>query len=204
MLMIIKNALYLLALINPASKVLLLSSMRPQYSRKKLYIISLRSTLVSFFILLIISLTGHFLLRFVFNVDIYSLKVAGGIVLFIVGLTAIRKGRFFEAAIRRQPDDADISIVPLSTPLIAGPGTMTAIVSLSSEYGILSTIIALLIAVLVNFIFMVSSLWIGKVLDRVHAIGPLIRIAGLIVATVAVQMILQGSEEWLESVISTN
>jgi small neutral amino acid transporter SnatA (MarC family) len=56
---------------------------------------------------------------------------------------------------------------------------------------------------MINFFIMLSSLWIGKTLERFRVFGPLIRIAGLIVAAVAVQMVLTGLSQWLTPVLST-
>jgi multiple antibiotic resistance protein len=196
----VQTSLYFLALINPASKVLILSSVQPPYSKQELLEVSTRATLAALLILILLSAVGHFLLKVVFQVEIYSLQVAGGIVLFIIGLTAVRKGRFYEQD--PQTPSIDISIVPLAAPLIAGPGTITAAISFSSTHGVSITILSLITAVMINFFIMLSSLWIGKTLERFRVFGPLIRITGLIVAAVAVQMVLTGLSQWLTPVIS--
>jgi multiple antibiotic resistance protein len=196
--LIFENSLYFLALINPTSKVFLLSSMDPPYTWKELRTVSVKATVVALFILLVLTGAGSFMMKVVFHVDIYSLRVAGGIVLFIIGLTAVRQGRFFEKNIHDQ--HTDISIVPLAAPLIAGPGTITAAIAFASEHGEMITISALIIAVLINFLFMLGSKGIGAMLEKFSATGPLIRITGLVVAAVAVQMILGGLGEWIQSI----
>ncbi len=192
--LLLENSLYFLALINPASKLFLLSSIQPPLSRKRLLDLSIQSTTVAFIILLLVTVVGNFLLHSLFHVEIYSLKVAGGIVLFIIGLQAVRNGKFYESS--PNANMGDISIVPLGAPLIAGPGTITAAISYSSASGVANTLLAISVALVLNFILMTCSLWIGKILDRFQVIGPLIRITGLIVAAVAVQMILNGIGEW--------
>ena len=192
--LVISNVLYFLALINPASKVFILSTLQPPCSRRELVMLSVRSTVAAFLILLALTVCGDFLLRDVFRVDIYSLKVAGGLVLFLIGLTAVQRGRFFEQTMTRA---ADISIVPLAAPLIAGPGTMTGAISFASEYGVILTLICVTLALAVNLVIMLFSARIGEALERVNATGPLIRITGLIVAAVAVQMVLDGLGKWL-------
>ena len=191
----IQTTLYFLALVNPASKVFILSSIDPPYSRRELLTISSKATSVALGILLVLSAVGHFVLRSVFHVEIYSLQIAGGIILFIIGLTAVRKGRFYEQDFHGSR--IDISIVPLGAPLIAGPGTITAAISFASTRGISLTAASLSAALAVNFLVMLLSLWIGKTLDRFHVFGPLIRITGLIVTAVAVQMTLTGLAQWL-------
>ncbi|MDD2710907.1 MAG: MarC family protein [Verrucomicrobiae bacterium] len=197
--MILENAIYFLALINPVSKVFVLSSANPPFQKKELRSVCLRSTLVAAVILGVLSGVGSWILSVVFHVEIYSLKVAGGVVLFIIGLTAMRKGTFFEQDLDGQK--TDISIVPLAAPLIAGPGAMTAAIAFSAVNGFWRTSVSLLIALACNHVIMLASLWIGKVLEKLNATGPLIRISGLIVAAVAVQMIFQGTSEWLGKVL---
>jgi len=190
----VETSLYFLALINPASKIVLLSSMQPRCSRTGLWAVSIRANTVAWLILIVLCVAGNLVLEVVFHVNLYSLKVAGGVILFIIGLTAVRKGRFYEEDLHGRP--GDISIVPLGAPLIAGPGTITAAISFASANGLAITILALTLAILVNLLLMALSFEIGDLLERIHATGPLIRIAGLVVATVAVQMVLSGLGEW--------
>lgn len=192
--MLLESTLYFLALINPASKIFLLSSISPPISQKKLFGLSTQSTIVAFIILLMVTFVGNFVLRSVFHVEIYSLKVAGGIILFIIGLQAVRNGRFYESSLHGSL--SDISVVPLGAPLIAGPGTITAAISYSSSSGLWLTASAITLALVINFLLMICSTWIAKILGRFHVIGPLIRITGLIVAAVAVQMVLGGIGDW--------
>jgi len=195
----VQTSLYFLALINPPSKVFLLSSMDPPYSRAELLKVSVTASSVALVILLLLSGIGHFILHEVFRVEIYSLQVAGGIVLFIIGLTAVRKGRFYEQDFHGA---TDISIVPLAAPLIAGPGTITAAISFAATQGMAITMVSLTVALAVNFLVMLMSVWIGRILERLHAFGPLIRITGLIVTAVAVQMTLSGLSQWLGPILS--
>ena len=196
----VQMSLYFLALVNPASKVFLLSSVKPPYPRKVLIDISARATFTAFLILVALSTVGQFLLKMVFQVDIYSLEIAGGIVLFIVGLTAVRKGSVYDLDLHG--NSTDIAIVPLGAPLIAGPGTMAAAISLASKHGAFIITLSLTVALLANFCIMLLSSWLGEVLDRAHVLGPLIRITGLIVAAVAVQMVLTGVSEWLSPILT--
>lgn len=197
---LIENTLYFLALINPASKILFLSTKFPPYSKPELFSISTRSTLVAFAILAVLAGIGNFLFQTIFHVQIYSLSVAGGIVLFIIGLKAIQKGEFHEKS-KKSNSITDVSIVPLAAPLIAGPGTMTAAISFSSIHGSIATIACLLLALGINLILMLLSSPIGNALAKVNATGPVIRITGLIVAAVAMQMIFTGCATWIHGIL---
>jgi multiple antibiotic resistance protein len=193
---IIENTLYFLALINPVSKILFLSSMQPPYSKQELFSISIRSSVVAFFILAVLTAIGNFLLVNIFHVEIYSLSVAGGIILFIIGFNAVRQGSFHEEGSEIR-DAADVSVIPLAAPLIAGPGTMTAAISFASMHGVVNTLLCISLAIILNLLSMLMSFHIGKGLEKVHATGPTIRITGLIVTAVATQMIFSGCATWI-------
>jgi multiple antibiotic resistance protein len=191
---LLSTILYFLALINPASKVFLLCSLDPRPSGAELRDIALKATGVAFAILLGIAWVGGPLLKHVFHVELYSLKTSGGIILFFVGLLAVQQGRFHESAQRGKPDD--LSIVPLGAPLIAGPGTITAAITYSTEHGLATTVLSVAVTLLLNGGIMLLAFPIGDWLKRVHATGPLVRITGLIVATVATQMFFDGLHDW--------
>lgn len=195
----IEMAAYLLALINPASKIFLLSTMDPPYTWRTLRAVAVKSTLAALIILCVLTVAGNAVLHKIFNVELSALNVAGGIILFVVGFTAVQHGRFYDA--RMYHTTADISIVPLAAPLIAGPGTITATLSYAAHRGVGMTLAALTCALAVNLVCMIFSLVIGRALNRVNATGPLVRITGFIVCAVAVQMIFNGLGEWLGNMI---
>jgi multiple antibiotic resistance protein len=196
---IFENTFYFLALINPASKILFLSTKDPAYKHKELVTLSLKSSLVAWLILILLTFGGNFILLTIFHVEIYSLSVAGGVILFIIGLNAVRKGNFYERKDYRTA--SDVSIVPLAAPLIAGPGVMTAAIFFATMHGIIITLICVSLAIVLNLLLMLSSAKIGHFLEKVNATGPLIRITGLIVTAVAMQMVFNGFSIWLQKTL---
>jgi multiple antibiotic resistance protein len=189
-----QNSLYMLALINPVSKVFILSMLPEERDEAGITCISVRSSLIALIILAALALAGNFILTVVFHVELYSLRLAGGLVLLTVGLHALQRGVFFETS--EDQKITDISVVPLAAPLIAGPATITAAISMSAEHGIAHVVSVLIIAVSTNLIIMLGSRRIGGFLSAHQVMGPLIRITGLIVATIAVQMMLSGIAIW--------
>ncbi len=83
--------------------------------------------------------------------------------------------------------------------MIAGPGTITGAISLSSEHGFWVTLCSVSLALLINLLLMLFATRIGLLLERLRATGPLIRITGLVVAAVAAQMVLDGLGSWLQT-----
>ena len=188
------NSLYMLALINPVSKVFILSMLPEETEAREVARISVRSSVIALAILIGLAAAGNFILSNIFQVQLYSLRVAGGLVLLYVGFNALTKGIFFETSENQKL--FDISVVPLASPLIAGPATITAAISFSAEYGVGFTCASLSVAVFTNLLIMLSARYMGRYLMAHNMMGALIRITGLIVATIAVQMVLSGLAAW--------
>ena len=195
---IIENALYFIALLNPASKVMFLSTYEPKLTKKQIFELSWKSSTAALLILITLATFGEIVLSKIFRVELYSLKITGGIVLFMIGLVAIREGHFVNKdEHQKQIDFTDLSLIPLATPLIAGPGIIAAGISTAAQYGVVSVIISLFLGIFINFVIMLFSSGINRVLEKLHLLGPLIRLTGLIISGVAAQMIINGVKESL-------
>lgn len=191
--------LALIALINPISKIFLITTLKDNTDAAGLKHIMIRSSIIALVILLMFTFIGNFLLIKFFHIQIYSFKIAGGIVLVFRGFEALNKGQFFELKHKQKLED--LSIVPLASPMIAGPATITAAVSFPAKYGLSITAVSILAAIIVNLLIMLISPRITGTLVKHNIMGALIRITGLIVATIGVQMILDGFAEYLHLVI---
>jgi multiple antibiotic resistance protein len=193
------NSLYLLALINPISKICILSVFSKDLeSKDEMRKIVTKSTFIALLILTMVMLGGEFLFYSFLRVELYSLRVAGGCILFWVGFKALSKGVFFETG--SQTRLSEISIVPLASPMIAGPATIAAALPMAVSKGFTISFAAVFIAIIVNMVFMLLAKPIGSILVRFNIMGALIRITGLIVATIGVQMVLSGISTWLSTV----
>lgn len=193
---LLENSLYMLALLNPASKVMFLSTYEPQLSRREIVELSWKSSLAALIILIVLAAAGEVVLSRVFKVELYSLRITGGSILFMIGWTAVREGRFVQKREHRLREDfTELSLVPLAAPLIAGPGTIAAAISGTAESGLAMTATALTLAIGVNFVTMLFSRPLNRILERIHLLGPLIRLTGLIIAAVSVQMVISGIKE---------
>ena len=194
---ILFNTLALLTLINPISKVFVVSLLSEKADNKAINRVALRSSIAAAAILIVFTLSGTFIFSKILHVDIYSLKIVGGVILILRGFQALTRGIFFETELQQKIED--LSIVPLASPMIAGPAAIAAAVSFPSQYGLTATIIPLLIAISINFGFMLCSARIAKFLHKCNLFGTLIRITGLVVATIGMQMILNGGFEYVQT-----
>ena len=189
---IAENSLYFLALINPASKVFFLTAHQPALNTHDLRHIARRATFFAFIILVAGGAGGKVILENIFKVELYALQISGGLVLLFSGLAAVQKGMFYHDHDNKHMSIDELSVVPLAAPLIAGPGTIAATISFSIQFGFLPTLIALTPALLINLIAMYASRHISKMLEFFVFVGPVIRLTGLVVMAMAMQMMLTG------------
>ena len=100
-----------------------------------------KATVVSGLIMIAFLFLGEQILS-LFGIDIGSFAIAGAIVMFIIGLEMVLGMQFF----KHDPTEmTSASVVPLAFPLIAGAGTMTTLISLRAEYGIMNILVGVIL-----------------------------------------------------------
>ncbi|MBN1988589.1 MAG: MarC family protein [Bacteroidales bacterium] len=184
------------ALVNPIQKVFVVSSLHQQFDHKMARSISVRASLTALVILLLFLFVGRIVFSYVFHIELYAFQITCGAVLFYNGITGLQKGVFFK--LDQSMSVRDITAVPIAMPMIAGPATITSAVTFPAEYGQVETVIAIVAALSVNLIFMLYAGAISKVLSRFNLMNPLVRIFGLIVATIGVQMVFNAIRSFVE------
>ncbi len=184
-----------ISLLNPIQKIFVMFSLQETYDHKSLMTIVNRSTRTAFIVLLIFLTLGNQILGSVFNIEMYSFQIICGIVLSISGLTALQKGAYVK--INKHSSIDDIITVPIAVPMIAGPASITAVVTMPMTYGVWISISAVTVGMFVNWIVMRKSNVIGAFLNKFNLLNPMSRIFGLIVAAIGVQMILTGVKAFI-------
>ena len=113
--------------------------------------------------------------------------VAGGTLLFIVSLEIMRHGelRNIEKELR------GTGIIPIAFPLIAGPGAITAVIISHQNYGILITILSIIIVIIITYIILRSINPIYRILGY-RGSEVISRIFAVILAAIAIQYIVEG------------
>jgi multiple antibiotic resistance protein len=125
-----------------------------------------------------------------------AISIAGALVLFLVALEMILPGRGRPGAGAEQPETEPF-IVPLATPLIAGPSTLATIILITSKPGGTATAFwAVLIAWGITFLTLISAPLIMPVLKQRGA-RAVERLMGMMLVMLSVQMFLNGLGEYL-------
>ncbi len=142
---------------------------------------------VSLIVITTFALFGRFLLSYL-HVSIEALQAAGGLLLLLISLELLT-GRTVGG---EEKADANIALVPLGTPLLAGPGaivaTMLFVQEADSPARVFGLIAAVLAVHLVIALALISSTTILRVIKE-SGVNLLARIAGLLLAAIAVQML---------------
>ena len=188
----------ILALVNPVQKIFVITSLQNQFTDKDLRYLSIKASITAFVILVLFIFLGQAIFNYVFHIQLYAFQVTCGAVLFYNGITGLQKGVFLQ--IDQNVKLKDLSAVPIAIPMIAGPATITAAVTFPAHYGWVITILSIFCALGVNLLMMLYSRPIGNLLTKLNIMNALIRITGLIVATIGVQMVFTGIANFIVTI----
>src|SRR5262245_47940786 len=156
-----------------------------------------KAAIVSTVILIVFAFAGSALLR-VFGVTMPAFRIAGGVILGLSALEMLRAerpSRENAGEIREGIEKVDISITPLSIPLLAGPGAISTVMVLAPAHVTwrksIPVYVAILLTGLVTWILLSRSVLLKKILGTtgIHVTS---RIMGLVLLTMAVQFIIDG------------
>ncbi|MGC9105927.1 MAG: MarC family protein [Thermoprotei archaeon] len=144
-------------------------------------------------LLVIFSLTGSYILEFL-GISPQAFEIAGGILLIYLGIDTM--GGFQQLKFARKLEEAVVT--PIATPLLVGPGTITALINLSISYSALTLVIASLITSFLVYLSLLSGPYLLRVLGEVGTIAAG-RFVAIIIAAFGVQLVLSGLSEVISS-----
>lgn len=160
--------------------------------RRQIQII-LRELLIALVVMILFNYLGDMLLT-ALQVTQYSVLMSGGIILFLLSLKMI-----FPSKNEIEPSpDKEPFIVPLAIPLVAGPAVLAAIILYSRQDPGSRSIIAIILAWSATTLILLGSAFLNKILGK-KGITACERLMGLILTMIAIQMFLQGIEEFITS-----
>ncbi|GAB6100882.1 MarC family protein [Thermococcus atlanticus] len=177
-------------MIDPSDKILLVSLLREDFHIEDIKTLIVRANMIGFILLVLFALTGKIILQEIFHIDLNALRVAGGFVLFKIGLEALESGGM--VTLKKEKNILALAAVPVATPLIAGPAAITTAITLTAEYGMAVSTAAIFIAILLTAMVMAAALYAMKNV-RKTTLGVFIRIIGLFTMAIGAQMMVQGA-----------
>jgi multiple antibiotic resistance protein len=152
--------------------------------RKKVgHIQSEKASIIAGVIMVLFLFLGKSILNLI-GIDVSSFAVAGAFILFFIALEMILGITLYK---QEENNAMTASVFPLAFPLIAGPGSLTTLLSLRAEYHLENIIIAIVMNVLVIFIVLKTSSKIERFLGQ-NGINIIRKVFGVILLAIAVKL----------------
>lgn len=149
--------------------------------------LAFQAALVAFTVIVVFALFGQFILQYL-GISVEAMQAAGGLLLLLVALELLT-GKD-QGPVRQE--NVNVALVPLGTPLLAGPGAIVATIIFVQRIDNSTEALALALAVVAVH----ASLWLllrGSVglvkLIRESGVTLIARVSGLLVSAIAVQMV---------------
>lgn len=172
----------LLVIMDPFGGLPVFMTLTKDYSEDRAKRSANRATRVSLILLTLFIFFGAGILEF-FSISMFSFQVGGGLILLLLGLLYVLDIKL--------GDDKDYSkdiVIPMATPLIAGPGAITAIIILVSKYGFWVPLAAMLVNLFIFWLAMYYARYIKKFLGD-QGLEIMSRVMGLLLVALAIEMI---------------
>jgi multiple antibiotic resistance protein len=184
----IQSFVTLLVIMDPPGATPIFLSLVADKSAKVRRQLAVQAALVSLLVISVFALFGRLILSYL-NVSIEALQGAGGLLLLLISLELLT-GRSSENS---KSENANVALVPLGTPLLAGPGAIVATMLFVQEATTTPYVIGLIVAVVAVHVVIALALLSSTTILRVireAGVTLVARIAGLLLAAIAVQMIV--------------
>jgi len=150
-----------------------------------------KATLVAGFIMVLFLFLGENILNLL-GIDIGSFAIAGALIMFMIGMEMVLGIELFKS-------DPEVvgssSIVPIAFPLIAGPGTMTSLISLRAEFSLWNILLGIVINLVLIYIVLLSSNWLERKIGKA-GFNIIRKVFGIILLSISIKLFKNGLAIW--------
>lgn len=190
----------LFVIIDPPGCAPIFATLTKGTTRQHQRAMAIKAVLVASIILFGFAYSGEFLFSKL-GISLDALRIAGGIMLFIIGLNMVFEKRQeqredrAEETLEMVEDPEDIAVFPMGIPMIAGPGTMASLLLLMSKTDTLADQVSIMSALAAVLVITFITFLIAGPLMRLMGKGftdVLTRVLGVLLATLASQFVLDG------------
>jgi multiple antibiotic resistance protein len=185
-------------IVNPIGGLITFISLTAGMSATERKEIAKRAVAVACGLAIIFAIAGELILRF-FDVTVDCLRVAGGILLFIVALDMLHARVSRESVTAEEVKDAakrdDVSVFPIAMPLLTGPGAITTVIVVIRTAKTLELKLIAIVAILLTFALAYLAFRFANKINRILGVsGSLVvtRVMGLLLGAIAVNFISIG------------
>ena len=183
---IITSVIALFVVIDPIGNIPLFIAFTKKLEKAEHKTVSKTAIITAAALLLLFGIAGTQILG-LFGITIFSFMIAGGTLLFIIAIELLTYGEWrFVSKVKE-----DIGVVPIAFPLLAGPGSITAVIISYQTSGFLITFFSIIVVMTITYVILRMVNPIYKVLGNR---GSMIvsRVFAVIIAAIAVEYIVKG------------
>jgi multiple antibiotic resistance protein len=183
---IITSVIALFVVIDPIGNIPLFIAFTKKLEKAEHKTVSKTAILTAAALLLLFGMAGTQILQ-LFGITIFSFMIAGGTLLFIIAIELLTYGEWrFARGVKEE-----VGVVPIAFPLLAGPGSITAVIISYQTSGFFITFSSIIIVMAITYVILRMVNPIYKVLGNR---GSMIvsRVFAVIIAAIAVEYIVKG------------
>jgi multiple antibiotic resistance protein len=188
----------LLAMVNPLGALTIFVGLTATYTSRHRRFTALWACVSAAAILIVFALFGTVILRF-FGITTYAFRIAGGIIFFAVGWDMLQARRSRSKTTPEEEEEsaekAEVAVVPLGIPTLAGPGAITTVIALMGQTGGPVEAGLVYLGIVVVLFITLLALLAGPALLRLlgqTGINVFTRLMGLLITVIGVQFVLDG------------
>jgi len=193
----------LFVIIDPPGCAPIFATLTQGTSKRHQRIMAFKSVAVAAGILFVFAFFGEQIFK-ALHIDFSALRIAGGIMLFIIALQMVFEQRTEQRENRAEEtletidNPEDISVFPMGIPMIAGPGTIASLLLLMSEGAApsdkISVLAALSAVLLITLLSFLVAGWLMKLMGKTFT-NVLTRVLGFLLAALAAQFVIDGVKD---------
>ncbi len=183
----------LLVILDPPGATPIFLGVLGNRSRAERTLLAWQAAATSLFVITLFALFGQFIVGYL-DISMPALKGAGGLLLLLVSLELLKGNDHKDD----EGPKKNLALVPLGTPLLAGPGAIVTIMLFAQEVESTSMTLALALAVVgAHLIIGLTLMFSTRVVSLIKESGVMLlaKVAGLLTAAIAFEMLMTGIKE---------
>jgi multiple antibiotic resistance protein len=183
---ILTATMVLFAVIDIIGSIPVIISLRDKASHIK----SGRASIIAAIVMVVFLFVGEKILKLI-GINVNEFAVAGAFILFFIALEMILGVTLFK---EKEGSTEMATVFPIAFPIVAGPGSLTTLLSLRAEYHPENIIVAIIINIIVVFIVLKTSARLQRFLGK-SGIAIIEKIFGVILLAIAVKLFTSNIQE---------
>lgn len=184
------------AIIDPVGNVVVFHLLTQRMDLRAKLQVATAAVLAAGVMLVVFALVGTEVLDFL-GISPDSFKVAAGLLLLPPAFSLVMRGQSMEAEQQGRFKPVELALVPLATPLLAGPGALAAAISFSDQFGAGTTVLGLALVLVIAFSAFAAAAQLFGLLGEA-VIRVLSRIVGILLFAIAIDFILEGTRTFFD------